>query len=149
MSGPFEVESDDDDLVPDDEQDQEELLPRFDDVGEWVEQWLVHVIAGSYSRNESAGSRTWCSLWWKHKSVVIPLSALHRAWESARASEDDSAMSAWWVHHAHPHLRWLCDATAGPMYRCSPAHHFADENLKVIPAPTGWFGPVEETEDDE
>lgn len=156
MSGPFEVESDDEDLVDDHEGDHGEaqpVPPRFNDVGEWVEQWFVQVIAGPYSRNESAGSRTWCPLWWKHKAVVIPLSALHRAWEAARASEDDSAMSAWWVQHAHSHVRWLCDATAGPMYRCSPDHHegrhFPDESLHTIPAPPGWFTQVDQGDEHE
>lgn len=153
MTAPFDAEFDDEDDLVDDEHENEPIEPRFSNVGEWVEQWFMQVVAGPYSRNESAGSRTWCPLWWKHKAVVVPLSALHRAWEAARASDDDAAMSAWWVHHAHPHLRWLCDATAGPMYRCAPddhdGRHVPDENLKVIPAPIGWFDPAEEGSSDD
>lgn len=153
--GPFSAEVDDEaDLVDDASGHEEPVEPRFQDVGEWVEQWLWKVVAGPYSRNESAGSRTWCPLWWKHDAVVVPLTALHRAWEAARVNEDDGAMSSWWVQHAFPQLRWLSDATAGPMYRCSPneheARHFADESLKIIPAPAGWFNdPTEEEDTDE
>ncbi|MFZ2512751.1 MAG: DUF4913 domain-containing protein [Gordonia sp. (in: high G+C Gram-positive bacteria)] len=146
----FDVE--DDELI-DDETD-EPVEPRFDNVGQWVEEWFMHVVAGKYSARESPGQRTWCPQWWAHPAVVVPLSAAHQAWEEARASEDRAAMSAWWVHHGYPHIRWLTDSTAGPMYRCakSGAHlidgysHSKDQPLDCIPAPAGWFDDPESQE---
>lgn len=156
MTEDFTTEFDDDEDLDDDEASEDaEFEPRYAHVGEWVEQWFSHAVAGPYTRDGSAGGRTWCPFWWKHPSVATALGALHMAWEAARVSDDPAARSAWWVHHAYPHIRWLCDATAGPMYRCSPAEHVedtkhsADENLAVIPAPTGWFEPFEKEDTDD
>ena len=150
MTDPFDIEDDDldEDLVDDETHQDDAPEPRFADVAEWVEGYFRHVVAGPYANKEVPGSRTWCPQWWRHRAVAVPLAALHNAWESARISDDPAAMSAWWVHHAHPHIRWLCDAQSGPMYRCSASRghasshdHTEDESLEVIPAPQGWFSP--------
>lgn len=150
MSESFDVEddllTDDEELVDDEADYSDEPERRFANVGEWVEGWFQYVVAGPYSSKEVAGSRTWCPMWWDHKAVAAPLAALHEAWEAARVSEDPAAMSTWWVHHAHPHIRWLCDASSGPMYRCArngehEASHTADDRLATIAVPAGWFDP--------
>lgn len=156
MSEHFEIE-DDEILIDDTEEAEEPIEPRFAHVGDWVEQWFIHVVAGPYSKREVAGERTWCAKWWDHRAVVLPLAHLHQAWEAARASDDPAAMSAWWVHHAHPHIRWLCDGGSGPMYRCAKTGrhiadgiaHSSDESLEVLPAPLGWFDAPDSEEDTE
>lgn len=152
MTEPFDIEED---LLHDEEDDDTSVERRYADVGEWVENYFRYVVAGTYTNKEVAGQRTWCAVWWQHKAVAAPLAALHDAWEAARASDDPAAMSAWWVHHAHPHIRWLCDAQSGPMFRCSSSlshgngyDHTDDEHLTVIPAPLGWFDPPSGSDED-
>lgn len=120
---------------------------RFATVGEWVEEWFAPVMAGPYVKAEEAGGRTWCAQWWRHRMVAERLDKLWRMWESCRLSDDESAMSGWWVYHADAHIRILCDGEYGPMYRCSPRQHHDDEPFPTIPAPDGWFQPVRATED--
>lgn len=115
--------------------------PAFESVDEWVEMWFAHAVNGPYMKAASPGGRTWCAQWWDHPPVVLALHALWSAWEAARIAKDPAAMSAWWVHHAHPHIRWICDAEHGPMYRCTPNDHIKGRALTVTPAPLGWFEP--------
>ncbi|MBE7190876.1 MAG: DUF4913 domain-containing protein [Gordonia polyisoprenivorans] len=115
---------------------------RFRNVGEWVEMWFSQVMAGPYVKDESAGGRTWCAQWWRHRMAVERLDKLWHLWEASRLSGDESAMSSWWVYHADAHLRALCDAEYGPMHRCTPDKHRDDHPFRTLPAPDGWFGDI-------
>lgn len=118
-------------------------------VDEWVRYWLAPTLAGKLATTSGAGGRVWCAEWWQHPQVAVRLYALWQAWEAARLSASPDAMSVWWLHHADPHLRVLCDGTSGPMHRCTPTRHHDLRPYSVAPAPAGWFGPdvVEELPD--
>lgn len=119
--------------------------PRFATVEDWVEGYFIHIVAGPYCRSETAGGRTWCAAWWDHPPVVAALHELWVAWEAARAADDPAALSAWWVGHLHPQVRWLCDGEQGPMYRCDKDRHTPLRHLQVIPVPDGWFDQTDTT----
>ncbi len=135
MSEAFDIEEDEgvDDAAP--------TPTRYPSVDAWVEEYFTSILQGRYEKPESAGGRTWCACWWDHPPVVAALHELWSAWEAARLATDPAAMSAWHVHHFHPHVRWLCDSEFGPMYRCSPSVHIALQPLPATPAPLGWFDP--------
>ncbi len=122
---------------------EEEQKDRYGDVGEFVTQWLAPVLAAKLT-GEGRG-KTWCAQWWRHREAGVRLHALWRGWEAARRSDDDTAMSAWWVYHADAHLRALCDGENGPMWRCTPTEHRQVAAFPTVPVPAGWFpGPPEE-----
>lgn len=112
--------------------------PHFRSVTGFVEQWLLPTLTGKLTSSGGSGGRVWCPEWWRHPQVAVRLTALWRAWEAARASGSADAMSSWWLHHADPHLRALCDGDAGPMYRCGSRHHDL-ESYPSTPVPSGWF----------
>lgn len=106
----------------------------FPDVGVWVQQWL----APSLSLQITGDGRgvVFCAQWWDHDPVVVRLVALWEAWEDAVAA---ATMSTWWVQHADPHLRALCDGEIGPMRRCSRDRHIRTPSLTTEPVPAGWL----------
>ncbi|QQM55682.1 DUF4913 domain-containing protein [Rhodococcus pyridinivorans] len=87
--------------------------PKFADVIEWVNGFFLPVIRRRISDND--GGLSWDPRWWAYPEVVARLSALHQAWEEARASDSMSAMSSWWIQHLEPHLRVILDGDTGPM----------------------------------
>ncbi|EHK82292.1 DUF4913 domain-containing protein [Rhodococcus pyridinivorans] len=127
--GEFESESDyDSELQPDqhehetddaaDEYEDEADAPptkepKFVNVIEWVNGFFLPVIRRRISDND--GGLSWDPRWWAYPEVVARLTALHQAWEEARASDSMSAMSVWWIQHLEPHLRVILDGDTGPM----------------------------------
>lgn len=101
----------------DDEFDESEkaavIEPAFANVVEFVQGYFLPVIRRRISDND--GGLSWDPRWWAYPEVVARLTALHYAWEEARASKSASAMSAWWVQHLEPHLRVILDGDTGPM----------------------------------
>lgn len=107
--------------------------PVFTDVASWVQGWLAPTV--SFQITGDGRGLVWCRQWWLHKPVAVRLQHLWLAWEQARRSD---TMSEWWVSHADPHLRELCDGETGPMRRCSEHRHVPTRSLLVTPAPDGW-----------
>ncbi|WP_301850185.1 DUF4913 domain-containing protein [Rhodococcus pyridinivorans] len=115
---------------PDDRQgddEPEKKLPKFKNVIEFVEGFFLPVIRRRISDND--GGLSWDPRWWSYPEVVARLTALHQAWEEARASDSMSAMSAWWIQHLEPHLRVILDGDTGPM-----ANAKADRSFMGWPA---------------
>lgn len=111
---------------------------RYSSMADWVDQWLSEVVHNHFDRDHH-----WCAQWWRHEEVVVRLVALWDAWESARISDDPSAMSGWWVSHFDAHWRALT-AGNGPLHLCTPDKHVSHgkpRNLPHIPMPDGWLDP--------
>ena len=107
--------------------------PVFTDVAMWVERWLAPSL--SIQLTGDGRGLVWCPQWWAHKPVAVRLHHLWLAWEEAKRID---TMSDWWVSHADPHLKELCDGEVGPMRRCSEYRHIPTKGLTVMPAPDGW-----------
>jgi len=121
----FEAEPIEDEGPSDDEPQKKE--PKFTNVIEFVEGYFVPVIRRRISDND--GGLSWDPRWWAYPEVVARLTALHHAWEEARASDSMSAMSMWWIQHLEPHLRVILDGDTGPM-----ANAKADQSFMGWPA---------------
>jgi hypothetical protein len=106
----------------------------FPDVAVWVHQWLAPSLS-MHVTGDGRG-RVFCPQWWDHDAVVVRLAALWEAWEKAVV---DKATSTWWVQHADPHLRAMCDGETGPMRRCTEHRHVPTRTLTVLPVPAGWL----------
>ena len=107
---------------------------RFTDVAAWVQQWLAPSLS-MHVQGDGRGT-VFCPQWWDHDPVVVRLTALWEAWEKASAAK---TQSTWWVQHADPHLKALCDGETGPMRRCGEHRHVPTRSLHTIPAPAGWL----------
>lgn len=99
---------------PDEERADAAIEPQFANVVEWVEGFFLPVIRRRITDQAGSGL-SWDERWWLYPEVIARLTALHYAWEEARASDKASAMSAWWVHHLEPHVRVIFDSETGPM----------------------------------
>lgn len=91
----------------------EQKQPKYTNVIDWVNGFFLPVIRRRISDND--GGLSWDARWWAYPEVVARLTALHQAWEEARASDSMSAMSSWWIQHLEPHLRVILDGDTGPM----------------------------------
>ncbi|MGW4356870.1 DUF4913 domain-containing protein [Nocardia sp. NPDC004582] len=115
----------------------EEVVDVYNNVTEWVEDWLVQSVA--FKQQGGGKGKIFCKQWWRHKPVVVRLHALWREWE--RANREDT-MSSWWAYHADAAIRALCDGETGPMWRCTTDSHIDVRSLEVTPVPPGWFGTM-------
>lgn len=98
------------------------IEPKFANVVEFVQGYFLPVIRRRISDND--GGLSWDPRWWAYPEVVARLTALHQAWEEARASDSASAMSSWWIQHLEPHLRVILDGDTGPMANAKSDHSF-------------------------
>lgn len=125
----YEPDEDETDEPADEYEDEtdspQKKEPKFANVIEWVNGFFLPVIRRRISDND--GGLSWDPRWWAYPEVVARLTALHQAWEEARASDSMSAMSAWWIQHLEPHLRVILDGDTGPM-----------ANAKADRSFTGW-----------
>jgi hypothetical protein len=121
------------DVVSSEVVDGETTETSFVDVEEWVRLWLAPALA-PHLTGDGRGL-VFCERWWAHNPVVIRVHALWQAWEQARRA---GTMSTWWVSHADPNLRAVCDGETGPMRHCGPGHHIPTRTLVVVAAPAGW-----------
>ena len=96
------------------DEDADAIEPGFANVVDWVEGWFLPIIRRKITDTAGSGL-SWDARWWAYPEVVARLTALHYAWEEARASDQMSAMSGWWIHHLEPHLRVILDGETGPM----------------------------------
>ncbi|QXU56787.1 DUF4913 domain-containing protein [Rhodococcus sp. LW-XY12] len=106
---------------------QEKKEPKYANVIDWVNGFFLPVIRRRISDND--GGLSWDARWWAYPEVVARLTALHQAWEEARASDSMSAVSAWWIQHLEPHLKVILDGDTGPM-----ANAKADRSFMGWPA---------------
>ncbi|UTT51262.1 DUF4913 domain-containing protein (plasmid) [Rhodococcus gordoniae] len=106
---------------------QEKKEPKYANVIAWVNGFFLPVIRRRISDND--GGLSWDARWWAYPEVVARLTALHQAWEEARASDSMSAMSSWWIQHLEPHLKVILDGDTGPM-----ANAKADRSFMGWPA---------------
>ncbi len=119
---------------------------RYSDVGAFVNQWLLPVTAVRIVGQNREGTYTWCPCWWEHLSVVIRFAALHKSFEAARVSDDLSRMSSLFVKDIDPQMRYILDASKGPLYACTPTRHIQTPGLACAESPWGWFDlPGEDT----
>lgn len=126
-------------ILPDEPWRFEEIEPVFSGVEQFVNGYFARVVNRNLSPAAGRGL-IWDARWWRYREVVTRLTTLWHAWENARASEDGSAMSAWWIHHADPHLRILLDGDTGPMSGSSSDGTWRDHGaLPSIQAPSGHF----------
>lgn len=107
---------------------------RYPNAADWVEGWLLE-----HYRRDTPGFR-WCCYWWDHAEAASRLEALWQAWEAARATNDVSAMSHWWLNHCDPHMAILSSST-GPFLHCDPAtgEHHQPNKLPVVAPPEGMY----------
>lgn len=115
--------------------------PKFKNVVEFVEGYFVPVIRRRISDND--GGLSWDPRWWAYPEVVARLTALHQAWEEARASDSMSAMSAWWIQHLEPHLRVILDGDTGPMANAKADRSFIGwPTMPSDPVPADVLGAI-------
>ncbi|MET8428569.1 DUF4913 domain-containing protein [Nocardia sp. NPDC004860] len=62
---------------------------------------------------------------------------MHAAFEAARRSDDDTAMSTLFVAHIDPRLRVILDAAQGPLHRCTPERHVPQPGTPAISGQDG------------
>ncbi|WP_433664660.1 DUF4913 domain-containing protein [Nocardia sp. CA-128927] len=114
--------------------------PRYSHYSEFVQQWLLPVIAVRVTANSREGHNTWCRQWWRHHGVALRFAALHKCFEAACRAEDKTAMSSLFVRHIDPHMRLILDAAQGPLHRCSPQQHTELTGLPNSAIAPNWFG---------
>ncbi|MGF6885960.1 hypothetical protein ABIA39_007527 [Nocardia sp. GAS34] len=114
--------------------------PRFAHFSDFVEQWLLPVIAVRIAGNNREGQFTWCRQWWAHHGVAVRFAALHAVFEAARLADDQTAMSSLFISHIDAHMRHILDAAAGPLHRCTPDRHIPHPGLPTSKVPPNWFG---------
>lgn len=96
------------------------IEPLYENVFDWVDGFFMMVIRRKINPSPGTGL-SWDQRWWLYPEVVARLTALHYAWEEARASDKPSAMSSWWIHHLEPHIRVIFDGETGPMSHADTA----------------------------
>ncbi|MFD4268157.1 DUF4913 domain-containing protein [Rhodococcus sp. NPDC058481] len=125
----------------------EEIEPAFADVIGWVEGFFLPVIRRQITAQAGSGL-SWDERWWLYPEVVARLTALHYAWEEARASDKPSAMSSWWIHHLEPHLRVIFDSESGPMANADADGTFSGwPALPGQPVPSELYAVIAPSED--
>ncbi|MFD3510079.1 DUF4913 domain-containing protein [Nocardia sp. NPDC058666] len=114
---------------------------KFAHYTEFVEQWLLPATSVKIAANHREGQSTWCRQWWRHQAVAVRFAALHACFEAAVKADDKMAMSALFVRHIDPQLRYILDAANGPLHRCIPDQHTDTTGLAWARVPVNWFGP--------
>jgi hypothetical protein len=108
--------------------------PYFENVCEFVEQWLLP----TYRRSVRGHDRVWCPRWWEHAEALSRLDALWRAWEVLRL-DPGTGLSVWWRDHCDHHMTVLLDAN-GPFKGCEDGHSDRPlEQLQPERPPAGMF----------
>ncbi|WP_280421508.1 DUF4913 domain-containing protein [Nocardia carnea] len=124
-----------------DGQEDEPPLVRFANYVDFTEQWLLPVISVRLVGKGREGGYTWCRQWWRHRSVVLRIAALHTVFEASRRSDDRKAMSILFTRHIDRHMSSILDAAKGPLHRCTPDSHDEVAGLPFASVPLGWFAP--------
>ncbi|MFF0546610.1 MULTISPECIES: DUF4913 domain-containing protein [Nocardia] len=120
--------------------DDDKPAKKFGHYSEFVQRWLLPVVSVKIAANNREGQYTWCRQWWRHQSVAIRFAGLHACFEAAVNAEDKQAMSALFVRHIDPQVRYILDAANGPLHRCTPDRHIDSPGLGGEPVPSNWFG---------
>ncbi|MGS2811557.1 DUF4913 domain-containing protein [Nocardia sp. MW-W600-9] len=112
---------------------------KFDHYSEFIEQWLLPVTAVKIAANNREGQYM-VSAGWRHQSVAIRFAGLHACFEAAVNADDKMAMSALFVRHIDPQLRYILDAANSPLHRCTPDQHIDSPGLTSDRVLANWFG---------
>ena len=96
-------------------EEKEPVEPLYANVVEFVEEFFTQVIRRKMGMGAGDGGNVWDPRWMLYPEVAGRLKALWHAYEEARASDNASAMSNWWIHHLEPHVRVIFDGDTGPM----------------------------------
>jgi hypothetical protein len=91
--------------------------PQFDDMAEWVEEWLLPNL-----ERRMGNTRRWCNRWYRHPEVVMRLHVVWSTWEHAYRLDDPTTLSSWYIDHLDKHLAVIFSAD-GPFAGCSPQRH--------------------------
>lgn len=81
----------------------------FDDVEQWVDEWLLP----TYRRHLSRHERVWCRRWREHPEVVHRLTGVWLAWEGSRGAD----VSRWWREDLDYHMG-VITSLGGPFRSC-------------------------------
>lgn len=101
---------------------------RFDSVEQFVNTYLAQIVC----RRLGQGTATWCPEWWRHPEAVVRFDSLWRAFEYC-ATDTQTGISTWWIHHADPHLRAILDPDYGPFALCDPEDGHSRHPLSPLP----------------
>jgi hypothetical protein len=144
-TGPDQGQESEPDQDQEPEQEEEPPKPEYSRVEDWVTDYFTPMF-----RRTLGGEFRWCAQWWEHGEAISRLTALWHAWEALRL-QPGTGMSAWYSAHLDHHLPVLLGAR-GPFYQCSEDRHRDPHQARCVPAPHGWWAPMndnaqEETED--
>ncbi|MCM6774438.1 DUF4913 domain-containing protein [Nocardia sp. CDC159] len=114
--------------------------PAYRDFVDFAEQWLLPFVAVRLAEANREQTYTWCTQWWRHRSVAVRIAHLHSAFEATRRSSAGPAVSTFLLSHVDAHFRWILDAANGPLHRCTRSKHVALQALSGDPIPSEWFG---------
>jgi hypothetical protein len=107
-----------------------------------VDQFVAHLLSGTWCRPVDGRHLTWCPSWWKHPEAVLRLTALWRSWEHLRL-DPATGLSVWLRDHADHHMRVLMDPELGPFKGCHPERGHGERlrPLPLVEPPEGLFTP--------
>ncbi|MFE9328219.1 DUF4913 domain-containing protein [Nocardia sp. NPDC052278] len=114
--------------------------PAYRHFTEFADTWLLPMVNVRLAEANREGTYTWCSQWWRHRSVAVRIAHLHAAFEASRRSKSGSAISTYVLNHVDPHFTLILDAANGPLYRCTRTEHNTVPSLSADPVPANWFG---------
>lgn len=115
--------------------EKKKVKPLYEHVDLWVQGFFLPVVRRQIHAAAGTGL-SWDERWWLYPEVVARFTALHHAWEEARASDKPSAVSLWWIQHLEPHLRVILDGQNGPMANADAEGTFAGwPSMPHQPAP--------------
>jgi hypothetical protein len=102
-----------------------------------VETWVEHIYTVIYIRKISQHQR-WCPQWWAHAEAIVRLTALWRTWESARISDEESALADW-LRVYFDAINPVLLAADGPFASCTVDRHSDQRPMPLDEPPIGYW----------
>lgn len=113
--------------MTDTEKSKEEKPWLFNDVGQWVEEFLLPM----YRRPlDDAALFRWDPQWWRYPEVCMRLEALWGTWEKMRY-EGAPGLAVWFRDYLDPMMREIL-SPVGPFHAYKP--HEDDGTERALPA---------------
>ncbi|NEW30731.1 DUF4913 domain-containing protein, partial [Nocardia cyriacigeorgica] len=97
---------------PAEEEPEEEPQTRFENVEEFVDEYVVQLYMREVSAQRSEDTYRWCPRWWDHPEVLARFEALWCAFEHLR-NGGTTEQSEFWLYHFDPHMAQIL-STQGP-----------------------------------
>ncbi|WP_280484499.1 DUF4913 domain-containing protein [Nocardia cyriacigeorgica] len=116
---------------PVEDEPEEEPQPRFQNVEEFVNEYVVQVYMREVCAPRSEDTYRWCPRWWEHAEVLARFEALWPAFEHLRNGAT-TEQSEFWLYHLDPHMAQILNPQ-GPFKYCSVSKGHRDE---LVPLPT-------------